>query len=857
MSSWKPLAERTAALPLILAGPILRRTEPDAVTVWLALKEPCTVTLCIYEPGTKQETSRRFAGSRQTIRLGDHLHLVAVTARPAAAETSISWGRLYYYNLFFQVGDSTQPADLFAPGILLQDPASAGELQRLVYQGHPLPSFVLPPANLNLLRIVHGSCRKPHGIGKEMLSALDVMIAETVDTPQFRPQQLFLTGDQVYGDDVAAALLFMLIDAGNYLFTGNQKEKLPLIGTTADTLAPEARTQAVREKAMFTTTSPQNHLLSLSEYAAMYLFAWSYVLWPDELPDIEDIWTHRPEASPHVKQADESTFSSHVKCLNTFRATLPQVRRALANTPTYMIGDDHDVTDDWYLDGAWCQRVIASPLGKRIIRNALLAMAMFQAWGNTPDQFETPPGQAFLHALDRWHGEEEDACIQQLNKAIDLPHHFGGYGELPHHEQALHWHYTFSGPTYQIIVMDTRTHRLYREPEAFPGLLAPDAMRHQVQANQRDDVLATIIISPAPVLGVEVIESIQFWSHMRFKDNYTYDREAWALEWGTFQHLLRVVSSMKRVVFLSGDVHYAFGSSLNYWDYLTNSSAKIIDFTSSSLHNEGSNLSMALLSVGYPYVSRLLGRTVMPSADFFAWDMFSHRRQVFKTLLNIIGSRMFYRFWWAIPQLIKARRSREEIVLPAHGWSKNAFHSYPPNRSYRMNYLRNILYPITPPPLVLDGLQRMRIRATRWFSRGVRGVLRGITLLQTRLWIGRSRLTIKTLAPDQFPRPGTRHLVRGAIEGSYRLEQELEEKRNSLIEEMTKHEEWLQKWKAGGYIVGYANIGDIRFRWTDKEKSVVQYLWWQYPDNQVKPMITTEYRETLELPSFNEAPRLP
>ncbi len=158
----------------ILAGPILRRAEPDSVTVWLALKEPCTVTLCIYEPDGEQEISRqRFAGSRQTIRLGDHLHVVAVTARPAAAETSISWGRLYYYNLFFQVGDSTQSADLFTPGILLQDPASASELQRLVYQGHPLPSFVLPLANLNLLRIVHGSCCKPHGIGKEMLSAKD------------------------------------------------------------------------------------------------------------------------------------------------------------------------------------------------------------------------------------------------------------------------------------------------------------------------------------------------------------------------------------------------------------------------------------------------------------------------------------------------------------------------------------------------------------------------------------------------------------------------------------------------------------------------------------------------------------
>ena len=46
--SWTPLAERFSSLPLILAGPMLRRTELRAVTVWLALKEARIVTLCIY-----------------------------------------------------------------------------------------------------------------------------------------------------------------------------------------------------------------------------------------------------------------------------------------------------------------------------------------------------------------------------------------------------------------------------------------------------------------------------------------------------------------------------------------------------------------------------------------------------------------------------------------------------------------------------------------------------------------------------------------------------------------------------------------------------------------------------------------
>src|SRR6266516_4383925 len=125
-------------------------------------------------------------------------------------------------------------------------------------------------------------------------------------------------------------------------------------------------------------------------------------------------------------------------------------------------------------------------------------------------------------------------------------------------------------------------------------------MHTQVASAAREDADVTLIISATPVLGIDFVESMQFWSRWRIKDNYAYDREAWALEWGTFQHFLKTVSTMKRVVFLSGDVHYAFGSSLQYWDHAGKVTARIIDFTSSPLRNEGSGLEFAILSVGYP-----------------------------------------------------------------------------------------------------------------------------------------------------------------------------------------------------------------------------------------------------------------
>src|SRR6266567_2401070 len=411
--SWTPLAERFSSLPLILSGPMLRRTEPRAVTVWLALKTPQVVTLRIYSRNGAGTLVQQLEGTRHTVRLGDQLHMVAITARATNEHERLAWGELYYYNLFFRPDSTPEwrgpetPAHLDTPGILTHDPSSADLLHRLVYPGHPLPGFVLPPEDLNRLSIMHGSCRKPHGTGKDMLAALDDILETKLQDAAERPQHLFLTGDQIYGDDVASPLLFALTDAGDFLFTGNKEEILPLVDVPAHALPPGGRGSIVRNKAMLTTTTPKNHLLSLAEYVAMYLFAWSDILWPDELPEIEDVQKkYALLQNDAVPGESEEQYADLLKRLRQFRSTLPQVRRVLANVPVYTICDDHDVTDDWYLDGAWCQQVLNSKLGHRVIRNALLAYAFFQAWGNTPDQFEQPQGKAFLDAVNGWRGDE-------------------------------------------------------------------------------------------------------------------------------------------------------------------------------------------------------------------------------------------------------------------------------------------------------------------------------------------------------------------------------------------------------------------------------------------------------------------
>ena len=99
----------------------------------------------------------------------------------------------------------------------------------LSYFSHGLPTFATASQQIDNLKIMHGSCRKPHGGGQDMLPLLDQMLADKASQPQLRIQQLFFTGDQIYGDDVASPLLWLASEVGEKLM--RWAETLPLEDT--------------------------------------------------------------------------------------------------------------------------------------------------------------------------------------------------------------------------------------------------------------------------------------------------------------------------------------------------------------------------------------------------------------------------------------------------------------------------------------------------------------------------------------------------------------------------------------------------------------------------------------------------
>lgn len=892
---WAPLAERIERLPLILAGPILRRVEPSAVTVWVALQTPRRVTLRVFQwDAASGSITERLVGSRQTVRLGERLHVAAVTARAEDTAHALDAGAIYCYNLAFADEESEGDediCDLRSPGVLMADPGAASELARLTYPGLPLPSFALPATSLEQVRIFHGSCRKPHGVGRDALATLDRILAKSATNPLERPQQLYLTGDQIYADDVAEPLLPALMDAAETLVGC---EELPSIPSGMRLTAPGQRGWVVRTVAQFTTPTPDNHLLTRGEYLAMYLFTWSDALWPAALPAQENIWRAYPEARPKNERERAQRVARwrlDERELADFRAALPHVRRALANIPTYMICDDHDVTDDWYLDGAWCANTLERPLGRRIIRNALYAYALCQAWGNDPDQFKEGHGKAFLETVNRWcaeeKGAEESADAALLEAYLALPDEFSGRGTLPKSERALRWSFTFATPAYHMRVLDTRTHRIYDQPHAAPGLLSDAAMVEQIGGPIPHDSRLTLLISPTPALGVDVVEKIQLLS----LDHYAYDRESWALNRRVYHALLRRLARFGRVVILSGDVHYGFGSTMEYWrqagdddgdggDEATQAAqavrgqAIIANFTSSAFKNAASGVQKALLTVAYPRLFHLLSRGRMPPVDLFAWDEGTPDNANALAAATHAVQHSALAVWWSVPRIATLLRSPAALLLPAHGWPAHTFDQCPPDRRLRLRYLRDVCAPARSEdhPGLPAWTEATLDKVTEAHHQHVRETVAALTG-EAPLGVDKALEAARVLESSEYShrvRLGVAQRLLELAQSVLRHDRLLPQLQariaagiGHLLRTAQAHPElWTRVWSDGGlHIVGDANIGEIRFEQDGEGELVaIQQLWWRpphTPGGADDPQPATEYRASLKAPAADDAPPLP
>ncbi|GAA2463491.1 peptidoglycan-binding domain-containing protein [Streptomyces macrosporus] len=607
-----PASWDVAALPLVLAGPVVRRVDENSATVWVALKAPRKVTLEVYEGATGDPAATlRLRGTRVTARIGEHLHVVAVTATGDALRP----GTLHRYAMRFAEDTATPTApapatapDLFAAGVVAATVEEAR--RRLVYSEAPgapaAPGFVTPPATVDKLRVFHTSNRKPHGEGPDALSLLDQVLRADAGSTERRPQQLFLTGDQIYADDVAEAMLHLCTTRGRALL--GRDETFPGLADPERALHPGFRGKPARELFKVTAHRCDSHLLRFSEFCAMYLLAWSDVLWPtvpdgpgggpatlfaEVHPDVAAaLGVPEGERLPEEVvgpdywnglDAVRKRFVGEAGRLDVFRQNLVAVRRVLANVPTYTALDGHDVTDGWFGTARSVTELSGSPLGRRLLGNALAAYAVFQGWGNTPEQFaaEGPagaPGRTLLAALAA-PDHTADAPAREIALRTGVPRGLTA-GSVDREPGALTWHYTIAWRAHQVCVPDTRTDRFYPGgPDSPSALLYGDrpfaAMVDPAADTGLDNI--TLVVSPAPVVGHPYLAGFAGPALRALRADaadLVADHDGWGHRKLAFEALVARLLTRpgadgtgvrrRRVVALSGDTRFGFAARLSY-----------------------------------------------------------------------------------------------------------------------------------------------------------------------------------------------------------------------------------------------------------------------------------------------------
>ena len=144
------------------------------------------------------------------------------------------------------------------------------------------------------------------------------------------------------------------------------------------------------------------------------------------------------------------------------------------------------------------------------------------------------------------------------------------------------------------VILDTRTWRGY-PPEKDKGieppmLLCPQAFKQQLQIpleNSHPQIEATIVVLPTNLVTLKIIDRIQQFELSRDRVFSTDVGDSWNFHQDAFaQLLLSLCQNRKRVIILSGDIHYSCAVRLTHWYHNDpQKTSVIVQLTSSAIKN--------------------------------------------------------------------------------------------------------------------------------------------------------------------------------------------------------------------------------------------------------------------------------
>ena len=562
-------------LPAILSGPVIRRVEPSSIYIWIALSRKVEIDAQLFQidvTSADEENLYLPLGihtETKIFKAGEQLYIYLIRLCPE--HTHFPPCTLLGYDLIFKKGRFLRSLGSYN----LLNPANP---HSIVYGDLKYPAFYInhesEPSNL-----LYGSCRKPHGQGDDAFYAADVLIEDKHLDLSERPNALFLMGDQIYADDIADPLIPIFTQLGKELIGTSENNKLQELLPV--NLIPRldkvnGRQFLVEHLANFSTRKGDNHLITFGEYAAMYLFSWSPEIW-DYIHENELLLSFQQlldRNKLHLKMDQhensrkkelsklEARYEEQMDNLRDFVVSLSPARRLMANTPTYMIFDDHDLTDDWNITEKWTASVRESSLGKHIIGNGLAAYWLFQGWGNEPECFD----QKFQQQVDSFIASDS-IDSDSYNYGLDFLWDFHS------------WHFIApSNP--KTVFLDTRTQRKFdsrpkavklvsmiEETTRTPLLISEAGWKDITEKLMHSGWKSKTplnIVSPTPFYGMGLIESFLHKYVYPFKIlgipvQTTFDFDGWKYNGESFHAFISQVASWDPAycILLSGDVHFS------------------------------------------------------------------------------------------------------------------------------------------------------------------------------------------------------------------------------------------------------------------------------------------------------------
>jgi len=540
----------SGAQPLrIVCGPIVRRTSSTSASLWVELNQDCAVVaranpLSGPVSGARKQPAkppRRRSNAHLTVKVGGRFY--ALLTIPNLAP-----GWLYSYGLsYFPIEGKRNPL----PRLLDPDAGSwyEAELEPFAMSGKRPTFRAFPTENTEDIRIAFGSCRRFGGgfhggkgvRGEDVLSLFGQRLRATVNERLTTwPHLLLLLGDQIYADDVDSRVASARLRA-----PGRGAKALGSLD------APESILKWARDRTPGDTKYLFRH----------HLFGKDRYFGKVDVPDYA--------GSGQFQCLEFEDFAA----LYVASWTEPHVARMLANLSTFMIFDDHDISNDWNLTGGWIKQMKQAPGWIKAVTEGLVAYWMYQGWGNP-----APPGTLD----DRWKILESAAqngtdALEKLQQWFESRIRFG---RIP-----CYYEIEISP---RILVLDTRNDRQFvaPKPRGPNNVTAHADYDDQILSDEQwkwlrgriDKEGPLILASGVPLLQLPCADVLLMRGARselplirRFEEQSQenadilefYRRKIGTDQWTAFPKsfvkLTQELFGRGPFVFLSGDVHYSYG----------------------------------------------------------------------------------------------------------------------------------------------------------------------------------------------------------------------------------------------------------------------------------------------------------